>query len=380
MNIMRKITILPFEEIVLGGITKYICRLSNKRILVDDVNLLSIGNIKARDVFGNNRSYQYFINLDEKKYGIVEDIDDSTILYVVDDQNLSTMVAQQSAVIPNCTGIIDNIINQNELATTYIEYIVYHADGTILKGVIITNTIGNSMPYGILSNIIYSRLVSNKIDPILKNNRVVLGNSLITKNFGVNPRDIGIELTQEQLAAINAANNPSIENPFAVENTNHNNFLGLNDGDYKHLTSLEKTNTDRTIQADVDTSCSGLISGGVITANTLRTGINITAGVGRINDHSGNLNSYKRIIFNEQLDILPIVNGVNHVHVLGNGSINLSPNKEDMISHIYLGHIYVEQGYIFEVFSVPEFVGHFQGRINDFINNGIGHLLLEDCR
>jgi hypothetical protein len=63
--------------------------------------------------------------------------------------------------------------------------------------------------------------------------------------------------------------------------------------------------------------------------------------------------------------------GNTHIAVDINGDVVTSTSEPIMASHIYLGHIYVINNYIVEVFNVPEWAGHFSGRVNGFVSHGI---------
>jgi hypothetical protein len=149
------------------------------------------------------------------------------------------------------------------------------------------------------------------------------------------------------------------------------------DGNLVATTINDSAVTDLTYirQSEIDRQCSGLVSGGVITANVSGTTIDITSGSGYVNDHSGTAGTFLKVTFSAGTSVSLAGNGSNYIAVNSDGTFDISLTKQPLSTHIYLGHVYVIGGYVAEVFSVPEWTGHFQGRINEFVTNGIGAIV-----
>ena len=208
---MRRKPILPFDELVINGITTYVCRLGNKRIVVPeiDVGLLSNVGIYTRDQSGDTRFFQYFIDLDEVKYRIVADLIDTNLLSIVSDPNFVSITAQQIAMITGCTGHISSVTCENGFPTTAIEYDFQSKDRSVLKGLIIVNQIDGNIPYGILTNNVIGYIESNNVDFVFKKRISVHGNDSITRDFGVAPIVVDVaDIAQDVLQVIQAEPDP----------------------------------------------------------------------------------------------------------------------------------------------------------------------------
>jgi len=143
--------------------------------------------------------------------------------------------------------------------------------------------------------------------------------------------------------------------------------------------------------SEIDRLCSGLVSieGGssatnAITASSNAGKINIKAGIGQINSHTGVAGTYERLswnAFNESnntdVDItgLGVTNGSIYVAINYDGSVDVSSTKQTMGDHVYLGHVYLSGGNVIETFSIPEWTGHFQGRVNEWMSDAMGSLV-----
>ena len=126
--------------------------------------------------------------------------------------------------------------------------------------------------------------------------------------------------------------------------------------------------------SEIDRFCSGLVTGGSFSINADNQRLDVQGGAGYINDHSGTAGTYAKILFSSAT-VTTAGNGTNHIMVDSAGWIHTVLNKEAMSNHIYLGHAYVSGGYIAEIFPVPEWTGHYQGRMNEWVAHGVGTLV-----
>ncbi len=127
-------------------------------------------------------------------------------------------------------------------------------------------------------------------------------------------------------------------------------------------------------QADTDRFCSGVVDGGTLTPTSGNL-FNIAAGHGYINDHTGTNKQY--VSWGDKTGIATIGNGTNYVGIHADGTVDVSLTRQAMTSHIYLGHLYAASGntVILETWNVPEWTGHFQGRVNDWMSSAVGVLV-----
>jgi hypothetical protein len=129
-------------------------------------------------------------------------------------------------------------------------------------------------------------------------------------------------------------------------------------------------------QTEVERLCSGLVSGGTITANAQPSPyFSVAAGTGYIVNHAGTVG--KRVSWGQQSNIQIITTESNYVYVDINGIVQVSTTKPDMGVAVYLGHVQVPLGMtkISEVMNIPEWAGHFTGRVNDWMAQIAGGMI-----
>lgn len=119
--------------------------------------------------------------------------------------------------------------------------------------------------------------------------------------------------------------------------------------------------------------CSGLVSGGVMTLTGGNT-FSIAAGVGYISDH---LTDTVRIEWGVKTGVVTLADGTNYVGINADGSVDVSLTRQAMSEHVYLGHVYAVGGntVAMEAFNVPEWAGHFGGRINNWMARASGPIV-----
>lgn len=130
--------------------------------------------------------------------------------------------------------------------------------------------------------------------------------------------------------------------------------------------------------SEISRFCSGLSTGGSISVNGTSDGIDITAGTGFVNDHTGVAGTYKKVTWDATTDVAPVGSGTNYIAINANGVVNISLTQQTMANHIYLGHFYSRDGNdVMEVFAVPEWTQHFFGRVNEWMRHAMGALVAE---
>ncbi len=147
---------------------------------------------------------------------------------------------------------------------------------------------------------------------------------------------------------------------------------GINTGDQDLTTML--TDIAFLDEAYVDRDCSGVISGGTLTAGSGIT-VNVAAGSGYITSHDGTIKT--KVVW-DNLSVAASNPGSSYIAIDQYGAVHAFSAKPDMQHYIYLGHVYTDltNSQIIEVFSVPEYAGHFTGRVQDFVSQSIGALVI----
>ena len=143
------------------------------------------------------------------------------------------------------------------------------------------------------------------------------------------------------------------------------------------MTGADKADFDYVRGSEIDRLCSGLVSGGSISVHAGNQTVDVSSGVGYVNDHTGVAGSYKKITFGPFTNQSPAGNGDNFVQINADGTLHISSTRQDLASHVYVGHFFVQTPYVLSVFNVPEWTGHFQGRINDFMTHAM-HAVVSD--
>jgi len=125
--------------------------------------------------------------------------------------------------------------------------------------------------------------------------------------------------------------------------------------------------------SEIERQSSGLASvvGGVpISLGSIPSKVTIAAGVGYINDGSGETGTYKRITWDQFIDQNPLGYGKNYVAINSNGTLDISATKQTLADHIYLGMFY----YVYPldivgaIWNTPEWVGDYARRLNEYFN------------
>ncbi len=123
-------------------------------------------------------------------------------------------------------------------------------------------------------------------------------------------------------------------------------------------------------QAYIDRDSTGLVSGGELTSGGGHT-VNIAAGSGYIT------NSVRAKVTWGALTIDTLADGSNYIGINASGAAYVSLAKPDPTLYLYLGHVYVAGGntVIIEIFSVPEWSGRLNDRLNTLTRLGLGTLV-----
>jgi hypothetical protein len=155
----------------------------------------------------------------------------------------------------------------------------------------------------------------------------------------------------------------------SVYDTNSNSIIDkaaeLNDGTY----SANASDVAYAVQSDIDRESSGLVSGGDLSIGTPTTTLSVTAGVGYINDGTGNAGSYKRIVWGAFNNVDHVGNTYNHVAINPDGSLDVSLTKQSLTDHVYLGCLFFSQGAnrFNVVWKTPCWAGNYNYRNSKFI-------------
>ncbi len=120
----------------------------------------------------------------------------------------------------------------------------------------------------------------------------------------------------------------------------------------------------------LDRDSTGLVSGGELTSGGGNT-VNIAPGAGYI------INTMQTKVSWGALTINTLADGANYLGVNALGTAYVSLTKPDPELYIYLGHVYVGGGntVIIEMFSVPEWAGRLNDRLNTLTRLGLGTLV-----
>jgi hypothetical protein len=140
--------------------------------------------------------------------------------------------------------------------------------------------------------------------------------------------------------------------------------------------SADKTAINQLYQHSIECDSAGVVTGGVITVNATPSKVDVSAGTGWIYNGSSNP---VLVTWSAQTAVNNVGHGYNHVAFTSAGAINVSATKQSLLTHVYCGYFFYNSqiGVITTVWNVPERIGNYAARNNEFVRRAFGSIVAE---